>query len=155
VGVQGTNKHATRCQELSAAVLVCSSRTRNWRDLFGALGRPTLNPAPTGLATPSSSLDSLSFHPENIANGTASWGEHEAGRLKLPAVGGHWWHACLPPIGLRIWNGSSVKQDVYSPFGRLPGTAGGLAGIWDGCRNSYFWRLGVGNHVAQSIYKRR
>ena len=93
-------------------------------------------------------LDLSSFNPENIANGTRSWGEMSR-PLKLPLLGDTV-ARLFAAYRFRIWNGSLGEQDVYSAFGGSLEQQGVLPNLGR-LRNSYFWRLGVGNYQSNEF----
>jgi hypothetical protein len=111
-------------------------------DLFGL--EVNLN-QPIGRWDLAANLDISTFNPDNIADGTRSFGD-----LKVPVT--------LPLLGettarlfgayrFRTWNGSLGEENVYAAGGiSLEDT--GLLPNWGRLSSNYFWRTGVGNFKA-------
>ena len=93
-------------------------------------------------------LDLSTFNPENIPNGTRSWGELTR---TLPI-------AWLGNPGLRLfgayrfrtWNGTLGEQDVYSAVGGFLEKEGTLPN-WGGVSTKYLWRAGLGNYQSDDF----
>ncbi|MFO7630428.1 MAG: DUF3769 domain-containing protein [Prochlorococcaceae cyanobacterium] len=114
-------------------------------DLFGLVAK--LNLPVAGFAA-DATLDMSTFNPDNIANGTRSWGSLRRS-LKLPLLG----KSTLRLFGAyryRIWNGSLGEQDVYSAYGISLEDRGKLP-TWGRLNNGYYWRIGVGNYQANQF----
>ena len=111
-------------------------------DLFGL--EASLN-QPIGRWDLAANVNISSFNPDNIADGTRSFGD-----LKVPVT--------LPLLGeatarlfgayrFRTWNGSLGEENVYAAGGiSLEDT--GLLPNWGRLSGNYFWRTGVGNFKA-------
>ncbi len=111
-------------------------------DLFGV--EATLN-QPIGRADLLANLDISTFNPDNIADGTRSFGD-----LRVPVT--------LPLLGestarlfgayrFRTWNGSLGEETVYAAGGiSLEDT--GVLPSWGRLTSNYLWRTGVGNFKA-------
>ncbi|WP_370594285.1 DUF3769 domain-containing protein [Synechococcus sp. BSA11S] len=114
-------------------------------DLFGLEAR---------LKTPllgfdaSLNLDVSTFNPENIANGTRSWGQLDR-NITLPLVG-NTTARLFGAYRFRIWNGTLGEQDVYSAYGASLEKDDNLPN-WGRLTNRYFWRLGLGNYQSNEF----
>ena len=93
-------------------------------------------------------LDVSTFNPDNIANGTRSWGELRRS-VRLPVVGDTV-ARLFAAYRFRIWNGSLGEQDVYSAYGTSLEKTGVLP-AWGRLSNSYFWRVGAGNYQSNAF----
>ncbi|MFN9568669.1 MAG: DUF3769 domain-containing protein [Cyanobacteriota bacterium] len=92
-------------------------------------------------------LDLSTFNPDNIPNGTRSFGELSRD-LQLPWLG----TSELRLFGayrFRTWNGTLGEQDVYSAFGGFLEKKGTLPN-WGRLSSSYIWRAGVGNYQSDA-----
>ncbi|MCT0224559.1 DUF3769 domain-containing protein [Synechococcus sp. CS-1328] len=88
-------------------------------------------------------LDISTFNPDNIADGTRSWGDLNR-KLTLPLLG----ESTLRLFGAyryRIWNGSLGEQDIYSAYG-ISLEDKGMLPAWGQLSGNYFWRFGVGRY---------
>ncbi|WP_322757751.1 DUF3769 domain-containing protein [Synechococcus sp. CBW1107] len=93
-------------------------------------------------------LDMSTFNPENIPDGTRSWGDLSR-KLDLPLVG----KGTLRLFGAyryRVWNGSLGEQDIYSAYGISLEDKGKLP-AWGQLSGNYFWRFGVGRYQANAF----
>jgi hypothetical protein len=111
-------------------------------DLFGL--EANLN-QPIGRWDLAANVSISSFNPDNIADGTRSFGD-----LKVPVT--------LPLLGeatarlfgayrFRTWNGSLGEEDVYAAGGISLEDSGVLPN-WGRLSSNYFWRTGFGNFKA-------
>jgi len=87
-------------------------------------------------------LDVSTFNPDNIANGTRSWGDFNR-LVKLPLLGESKWRL-FGAYRYRTWNGTLGEQDVYSAYGTSVEQTG-LLPTWGKLSGNYLWRTGVGN----------
>ncbi len=86
-------------------------------------------------------LDMSTFNPDNIPDGTRTWGDLSR-KFPLPLVG----EGTLRLFGAyryRVWNGSLGEQDIYSAYGISLEDQGKLPS-WGQLSGNYFWRFGVG-----------
>ncbi|MEB3264110.1 MAG: DUF3769 domain-containing protein [Synechococcus sp.] len=93
-------------------------------------------------------LDMSTFNPENIPDGTRSWGDLSR-KFPLPLVG----EGTLRLFGAyryRVWNGSLGEQDIYSAYGVSLEDKGKLPS-WGQLSGNYFWRFGVGRYQANAF----
>jgi hypothetical protein len=87
-------------------------------------------------------LEMSTFNPDNIANGTRSWGDFSRA-VQMPLLGESKWRL-FGAYRFRTWNGTLGEQDVYSAYGTsLEQT--GLLPTWGKLSGNYLWRTGVGN----------
>jgi hypothetical protein len=87
-------------------------------------------------------LEMSTFNPDNIANGTRSWGDFSRA-VQMPLLGESKWRL-FGAYRFRTWNGTLGEQDVYSAYGTsLEQT--GLLPNWGKLSGNYLWRTGVGN----------
>ncbi|WP_323242957.1 DUF3769 domain-containing protein [Synechococcus sp. BA-124 BA4] len=114
-------------------------------DLFGLEAR--LKTPLLGFNT-SLNLDISTFNPENIANGTRSWGQMDR-NINLPLVGSTT-ARLFAAYRFRIWNGSLGEQDVYSAYGASLEKDETLPD-WGKLSNRYFWRVGLGNYQSNEF----
>ena len=87
-------------------------------------------------------LQVSSFNPDNIANGTRSWGDL-ARAVQLPLLGTSTWRL-FGAYRFRTWNGTLGEQDVYSAYGTSLDATGDLPN-WGKLSGNYLWRAGAGN----------
>ena len=87
-------------------------------------------------------LEMSTFNPDNIANGTRSWGDFNRA-VKLPLLGESKWRL-FGAYRYRTWNGTLGEQDVYSAYGTSVEQTG-LLPTWGKLSGNYLWRTGVGN----------
>jgi len=87
-------------------------------------------------------LDVSTFNPDNLANGTRSWGDFNR-LVKLPLLGESRWRL-FGAYRYRTWNGTLGEQDVYSAYGTSVEQTG-LLPTWGKLSGNYLWRTGVGN----------
>jgi len=117
-------------------------------DLFGV--EASFN-QPIGRWDLAANLDISTFDPDNIADGTRSFGD-----LKVPLT--------LPLLGestarlfgayrFRVWNGSLGEENVYAAGGISLEDAGTLP-AWGRLTSNYFWRTGVGTFKANEFDSR-
>ncbi|MCT0219064.1 DUF3769 domain-containing protein [Synechococcus sp. CS-1329] len=114
-------------------------------DLFGLEAR--LETPLLGFNT-SLNLDISTFNPENLANGTRSWGQMNR-NINLPLVGATT-ARLFGAYRFRIWNGSLGEQDIYSAYGVSLEQKETLP-KWGRLSNRYFWRVGVGNYQSNEF----
>ncbi|EAQ75471.1 hypothetical protein WH5701_01445 [Synechococcus sp. WH 5701] len=114
-------------------------------DLFGLEAR--LKTPLLGFDT-SLNLDISTFNPENIANGTRSWGQMDR-NINLPLVGSTT-ARLFGAYRYRIWNGSLGEQDIYSAYGASLEKEATLPN-WGKLSNRYFWRVGLGNYQSNEF----
>ena len=108
-------------------------------DLFGL--QATLRKEVLGFNS-DATLEVSTFNPDNIANGTRSWGDFSKA-VKMPLLGESKWRL-FGAYRYRTWNGTLGEQDVYSAYGTsLEQT--GLLPTWGKLSGNYLWRTGVGN----------
>ena len=111
-------------------------------DLFGL---EAILEQPIGSANLLANLDISTFNPDNIADGTRSFGN-----LKVPVT--------LPILGestarlfgayrFRTWNGTLGEETVYAAAG-LSLEHTGVLPQWGRLSSNYFWRTGFGNFKA-------
>jgi hypothetical protein len=115
-------------------------------DLFGFESK-LLTPL-VGNVDLSLNLDVSTLDPENIPDGTRSWGQIDS-PVNLPLVG----ESRLRLFGayrFRIWNGSLGDQDVYTAYGASLEKEAALP-AWGRLSGNYFWRLGLGNYQANAF----
>ncbi|MCX5947342.1 MAG: DUF3769 domain-containing protein [Cyanobacteria bacterium] len=109
-------------------------------DLFGLQAKLT---GPLLGFNSTAQLEMSTFNPENIPDGTRSWGDLSR-NIKLPLLG----DATARLFGayrFRTWNGTLGEQDVYTAYGlSLDDT--GILPNWGRFSSSYYWRTGVGNY---------
>lgn len=87
-------------------------------------------------------LDMSTFNPENMPDGTRSWGDLSRG-VSLPLLG----PSTLRFYGAyryRVWNGTLGQQDVYSAYGLSFERTETLPN-WGKLGINYFWRFGSAN----------
>ena len=117
-------------------------------DLFGV--EASFN-QPIGRWDLAANLDISTFDPDNIADGTRSFGD-----LKVPLT--------LPLLGestarlfgayrFRVWNGSLGEENVYAAGGLSLEDSGTLP-AWGRLTSNYFWRTGVGTFKANEFDSR-
>jgi hypothetical protein len=87
-------------------------------------------------------LEVSTFNPDNIANGTRSWGDFSRA-VALPLLGTSKWRL-FGAYRYRTWNGTLGEQDVYSAYGTSLEQTGQLPN-WGKLSSNYLWRTGVGN----------
>ena len=108
-------------------------------DLFGL--QATLRKQVLGFNS-DATLEMSTFNPDNVANGTRSWGDFNRA-VKMPLLGESKWRL-FGAYRYRTWNGTLGEQDVYSAYGTsLEQT--GLLPTWGKLSGNYLWRTGVGN----------
>ncbi|MEA5417330.1 DUF3769 domain-containing protein [Synechococcus sp. BA-132 BA5] len=90
-------------------------------------------------------LSVSTFNPDNIANGTRSFGDL-ARVFDVPVLGLSTFRL-FGAYRFRTWNGSLGEQDVYSAYGVSLEQQGSLPN-WGQLSRSYYWRMGVGNFQA-------
>ncbi len=93
-------------------------------------------------------LDMSTFNPDNIPDGTRSWGDLSR-KFALPLVG----EGTLRVFGAyryRVWNGSLGEQDIYSAYGVSLEDTGKLPS-WGQLSGNYFWRFGLGRYQANAF----
>ena len=108
-------------------------------DLFGL--QATLRKQVLGFNS-DATLEMTTFNPDNVANGTRSWGDFNR-LVGLPLLGPSTWRL-FGAYRYRTWNGTLGEQDVYSAYGTsLEQT--GLLPNWGKLSGNYLWRTGVGS----------
>jgi hypothetical protein len=109
-------------------------------DLFGLQAKLT---GPLLGFNSTAQLEMSTFNPENIPDGTRSWGDLSR-NINLPLLG----DATARLFGayrFRTWNGTLGEQDVYTAYGlSLDDT--GILPNWGRFSSNYYWRTGVGNY---------
>jgi hypothetical protein len=111
-------------------------------DLFGL--EVNLN-QPIGRWDLAANLDISTFNPDNIADGTRSFGELSV-PLTLPLLGTTT-ARLFGAYRFRTWNGSLGEEDVYAAGGISLENTGALP-MWGRLSSNYYWRTGVGNFKA-------
>ncbi len=109
-------------------------------DLFGLQAKLT---GPLLGFNSSAQLEMSTFNPENIPDGTRSWGDLSR-NIHLPLLG----DATARLFGAyryRTWNGTLGEQDIYTAYG-LSFDDTGVLPTWGRLSSSYYWRAGVGNY---------
>ncbi len=94
-------------------------------------------------------LEMSTFNPENMPDGTRSWGDLARG-VTLPLLG----PSTLRFYGAyryRVWNGTLGEQDVYSAYGMSFEHTATLPN-WGKLGINYFWRFG-GANIQASPYQ--
>ncbi|MFN9643969.1 MAG: DUF3769 domain-containing protein [Cyanobacteriota bacterium] len=114
-------------------------------DDFGFLAR--LQTTFLGFET-NARVDFSTFNPDNIPNGTRSWGELTRD-LRLPWVGDSELRL-FSAYRFRTWNGTLGEQDVYSAFGGFLEKKTILQS-WGRLSSNYLWRVGVGNYQSDQF----
>jgi len=111
-------------------------------DLFGV--EANLN-QPIGRWDLAANLSISTFNPDNIADGTRSFGDLRV-PLTLPLLGDTT-ARLFGAYRFRTWNGSLGEENVYAAAGiSLEDT--GVLPNWGRLSSNYFWRTGVGNFKA-------
>jgi len=87
-------------------------------------------------------LEMSTFNPDNIANGTRSWGDFSRA-VRMPLLGESKWRL-FGAYRYRTWNGTLGEQDVYSAYGTSLEQSG-LLPTWGKLSGNYLWRTGVGS----------
>lgn len=111
-------------------------------DLFGL--EVNLN-QPIGRWDLAANFDLSTFNPDNIADGTRTFGDLSA-PLTLPLLG-KTTARLFGAYRFRTWNGSLGEEDVYAAGGISLENAGALP-MWGRLSSNYYWRTGVGNFKA-------
>ena len=109
-------------------------------DLFGLQAKLT---GPLAGFTANAELQMSTFNPENILDGTRSWGDL-ARAVNLPVLGLSNWRM-FGAYRYRMWNGTLGEQNVYSAYGTSLDSSGILR-TWGRLSSNYYWRFGVGNY---------
>jgi hypothetical protein len=111
-------------------------------DLFGLDAK--LNGQLLGL-TSNARLEISTFNPENMPDGTRSWGDLSR-NVYLPLLGDTT-ARLFGAYRFRTWNGTLGEQDVYTAYGLSFDDTGTLP-TWGRLSSNYYWRVGVGNYQA-------
>ncbi len=114
-------------------------------DLFGALIK--LKGSIFGYSTSDFTVSLPTLNPQNIANGTRSWGDfsREIFIPKLGFIGGGTYTTRLfGAYRYKTYNGSLGQQDVYSALGASLEKKGELR-PWGKINHNYYWRAAFGN----------
>ncbi len=109
-------------------------------DLFGLQAKLT---GPLLGFNSTAQLEMSTFNPENIPDGTRSWGDLSR-NIRVPLLG----DATARLFGAyryRTWNGTLGEQDIYTAYG-LSFDDTGVLPNWGRLSSSYYWRAGVGNY---------
>ncbi|MEI8252022.1 MAG: DUF3769 domain-containing protein, partial [Synechococcus sp. ELA057] len=114
-------------------------------DLFGLSARLS---GPLAGFESQANLEMTTFNPENIPDGTRSWGDLRRS-VKLPLLGPSTWRL-FGAYRFRIWNGTLGEQDVYSAVGTSLEKQG-LIARWGRLTGSYYWRVGTGNYQSNPV----
>ena len=114
-------------------------------DLFGALVK--LEGSLFGYSTSDFTLSLSTLNPQNMANGTRSWGDFSR-QIDLPKLGiipaGTYTTRLFGAYRYKTYNGSLGQQDVYSALGASLERKGDLK-PWGKITHNYFWRGAFGN----------
>ena len=114
-------------------------------DLFGALIK--LKGSVFGYSTSDFTLSLPTLNPQNIVNGTRSWGDFSR-PLFIPKFGiipgGTYTTRLFGAYRYKTYNGSLGQQDVYSALGASIERQGELPS-WGKLTHNYFWRGAFGN----------
>ncbi|MFZ9148944.1 DUF3769 domain-containing protein [Vulcanococcus sp.] len=114
-------------------------------DLFGGLVK--LEGSLFGYTTSDFTVSLSTLNPQNIANGTRSWGDFSK-QLDLPKLGfipgGTYTTRLFGAYRYKTYNGSLGQQDVYSALGASLERKGDLK-PWGSINHNYFWRAAFGN----------
>ena len=114
-------------------------------DLFGLSARLS---GPLAGFESQANLEMTTFNPENIPDGTRSWGDLRRS-VKLPLIGSSTWRL-FGAYRYRIWNGTLGEQDVYSAVGTSLEKQG-IMKRWGKLSSSYYWRIGTGNYQSNPV----
>jgi len=109
-------------------------------DLFGLQAKLT---GPLLGFNSSVQLEMSTFNPENIPDGTRSWGDLSR-NIQVPLLG----DATARLFGayrFRTWNGTLGEQDIYTAYG-LSFDDTGVLPSWGRFSSNYYWRAGIGNY---------
>jgi hypothetical protein len=115
-------------------------------DLFGFESK--LRTPLVGSFDLSLNLDVSTLDPENLPDGTRSWGQINS-PLKLPLVGESRFRL-FGAYRFRTWNGSLGEEDVYTAYGASLEKEASLPN-WGRLSGNYFWRIGLGNYQANAF----
>ena len=114
-------------------------------DLFGGLIK--LDGSLFGYSTSDFTVSLSTLNPQNMANGTRSWGDFSK-QLDLPRLGiipaGSYTTRLFGAYRYKTYNGSLGQQDVYSALGASLERQGDLK-PWGKINHNYFWRAAFGN----------
>ena len=114
-------------------------------DLFGALIK--LKGSVFGYSTSDFTLSLPTLNPQNMTNGTRSWGDFSR-PLFIPKFGiipgGTYTARLFGAYRYKTYNGSLGQQDVYSALGASIERQGELPS-WGKLTHNYFWRGAFGN----------
>jgi hypothetical protein len=122
------------------------SQPADTADLFGFEAK--LRTPLVGSFDISATLDVSTLNPDNLGDGTRSWGQINS-PVKLPLVGEGSFRL-FGAYRFRVWNGSLGDQDVYTAFGASLEDDGQLP-AWGRLSGNYFWRFGLGNYQANAF----
>ncbi|MFZ0409376.1 MAG: DUF3769 domain-containing protein [Cyanobium sp.] len=93
-------------------------------------------------------LEMSTFNPENIPDGTRSWGDLSR-NIRLPLLGDTT-ARLFGAYRYRIWNGTLGEQDVYTAYG-LSFDDTGVLPVKGRFSSDYYWRVGVGNYQSTAF----
>ena len=114
-------------------------------DLFGALIK--LKGSVFGYSTSDFTVSLPTLNPQNMANGTRSWGDFSR-EIYLPKIGfipgGTYTTRLFGAYRYKTYNGSLGQQDVYSAIGASIEKQGALK-PWGKINHNYYWRAAFGN----------
>ena len=120
-------------------------------DLFGALIK--LEGSVFGYSTSDFTLSLPTLNPQNMANGTRSWGDFSK-QIFLPKFGiipaGTYTTRLFGAYRYKTYNGSLGQQDVYSALGASIERQGDLNPWWQ-IKHNYYWRAAFGNFQGTSF----
>ncbi|UPM49121.1 DUF3769 domain-containing protein [Synechococcus sp. A10-1-5-1] len=114
-------------------------------DLFGALIK--LEGSVFGYSTSDFTVSLPTLNPQNMANGTRSWGDFSR-QIFIPKIGlipgGTYTTRLFGAYRYKTYNGSLGQQDVYSALGASIERQGDLK-PWGKINHNYYWRAAFGN----------
>ena len=114
-------------------------------DLFGALIK--LEGSVFGYSTSDFTVSLPTLNPQNMANGTRSWGDFSR-QIFIPKLGfipgGTYTTRLFGAYRYKTYNGSLGQQDVYSALGASIERQGDLK-PWGKINHNYYWRAAFGN----------
>ncbi|QNG28882.1 DUF3769 domain-containing protein [Synechococcus sp. LTW-R] len=120
-------------------------------DLFGALIK--LEGSVFGYSTSDFTLSLPTLNPQNMANGTRSWGDFSR-QIFIPKLGiipaGTYTTRLFGAYRYKTYNGSLGQQDVYSALGASIERQGDLNPWWQ-VKHNYYWRAAFGNFQGNSF----
>jgi len=121
------------------------TQTAQIGDLFGGLVK--LKGSLFGYSTSDFTLSLSTLNPQNISNGTRSWGDFSR-QVFIPKISiipaGTYTTRLFGAYRYKTYNGSLGQQDVYSALGASLERQGDLK-PWGKITHNYFWRGAFGN----------